>query len=98
MEIRLIAAVVAQGGVLTFDGDRLVCKLPKGTQLAPEVSAHLSMHKASIVAMLTVAPLSETIQFLRSLAGEERTAWEAALAHDLAAFSALDAPTQDGAR
>jgi TubC N-terminal docking domain len=90
--VQTVAAVVARGGVLSVEGDRLVCRLPKGKELAPEVAEEIRTHKRAILAAVAVASLQETVDYIRALSDEERGAYAAALAHDLAAFAAAEAP------
>jgi hypothetical protein len=90
MVARLVAAVVGLGGQVVVEGERLVCRLPKGAALPPDVSAGIRAHKAEILAALAVAPLEETVRSIRALPPEERAAHAQALAHDLAAFAAAE--------
>jgi hypothetical protein len=96
MVVRLVAAVVGLGGMVVVDGDRLVCRMPKGVALPPEVADGIRAHKAAIVAALAVAPLEETVRYIQELSAEERAAFAAALAHDLAAFATVDGGCRSG--
>jgi hypothetical protein len=90
MVVRLVAAVVGLGGVPMVEGDRLVCRMPKGVALPREVADGIRAHKAELLAALAVAPLGETVRYILALSAEERTAYGQALAHDLAAFAAAE--------
>lgn len=97
MAVRLVAAVIAAGGTLTADGDRLVCRLPAEQQLPAALAEEVRTRKTEILAALTVASLAETIQSVAALSAAERVAWERALAHDLAAWATANSAV-NGAR
>lgn len=86
MVVRLVATVVGLGGVLTMDGERLVCRKQSGVILPEEVSTGIRAHKTDILAALTVASFEETVAHIRALADAERLAYEQALVHDLLAY------------
>jgi hypothetical protein len=91
MVVRLVAAVVARGGILAAEGERLVCRLPRDDRLPQELAAAIRTYKPAIVAALAVAPLAQTVRHVLALSEEERDAYRAALAHDLAALAAAEA-------
>ena len=91
MVVRLVAAVVARGGTLAVQGDRLCCRLPKGETLPSELTAAIKAEKDRILEVLTVARLEATVDHIRDLSEDEREAYRAALAHDLAALARAEA-------
>lgn len=90
MVVRLLAAVVARGGVVQVEADRLICRLPQGQLLPAELKAAFAAEKLSLVAALTCAPLAATVRHLLALTDAERDAYQEALAHDLAAWARAD--------
>jgi hypothetical protein len=85
--IRLVATVVGLGGVVTMDGERLVCRKPPGVMLSEEVAAGIRMHKAAIMAALMVASFEDTVEHIRAMGDAKRLAYEQALIHDLLAYA-----------
>ena len=91
MVIRFVAAVVAGGGLVSVEGGRLRCRLPKGEALPVDLAGAIAAEKAAIVAALSVAPLDATVRHILGLSDAERDAYRAALAHDLAACARAEA-------
>lgn len=86
---QLVMELVAAGAMLSTENGRLICKMPAGRTLPPELVEQVRAHKDEIVRALNVAPLAETVRYLRATTPEERQAWEDAHAHDSAAYSLL---------
>jgi hypothetical protein len=89
MVAQLVMELVAAGAMVSTEGGRLICRMPTGQSLPPDLVARVRAHKDEIVRALDVAPLSETVRYLRATTPEERRAWEDAHAHDSAAYSLL---------
>lgn len=86
---RLVLELVAAGAWVGVDGDRLLCRLPPGVTLSPELEQRVRQGKAEIVAALHCGDLAVTVRDLQRWPAETRAGWAQALAHDLAAFSQL---------
>jgi hypothetical protein len=89
MIAQLVMELVAAGAMVSTEGDRLVCRVPRGQTLPMELTERVRRHKDEIVRALNVAVLANTVRYLRALSPEERQAWEDAHAHDSAAYSLL---------
>lgn len=89
MVAQLVMELVAAGAVVSTDDGRLICRMPKGKALPPDLAERVRRHRDEIVRALDMAPLAETVRYLRTISPNERQAWEDAHAHDSAAYSLL---------
>ncbi len=87
MEVRVVAAVVARGGtVRARDGD-LVCRMPRGVSLPPNLAEAVRANKGAVLGALAMGNWEETVQHIVEMGDGERSAYRAALAHDLSALA-----------
>lgn len=91
MVVRIVVAIVAQGGFLTIDGDQLRCQLPAGTRLPDDLAAEITVHKAAILAALQGYSMEATVARILGLTPPDREMYRAELALDLAAWAAAEA-------
>ncbi len=87
MVVRIVASVLALGGVLTVDGERLVCRLPAGQQLPRDLAENIAAEKSAIMSCITFAPLFATSAAILALSEPKKAEYTALLVHDLAAWA-----------
>ena len=91
MVVRIVTGIVAHGGVLTVEGDRLRCRLPVGTELPDDLGADITANKPAILAVFQPFLMEETVAEIRAMTPEDRAAYRTELAFDLAAWVAAEA-------
>ncbi len=98
MEVRLVAAVVAQGGTVRATDRGLVCRMPNGAALPGELAAAIRANRDGILGALGMADWEETVRHIVDMTDDARNAYRAALAHDLAAWAEAEARLADRER